>query len=119
MPVRLTAEGERDPLFAGLASPLLVQQTHEDHVAALPAGATLLAGNELSPVQAFAWGESSAACSSTPSSTRSARGCSPRSAGSATIREAPGGAAAVRASIRETPDATGLLGRWLAHCVGG
>src|ERR1700694_5580914 len=55
--VRLTPEGARDALFGRLGSPLLVQQTHEDHVAALPAGATLLAENEMSPVQAFAWGE--------------------------------------------------------------
>jgi GMP synthase (glutamine-hydrolysing) len=116
--VRFTADGERDPLFAGLASPLLVQQTHEDHVAALPAGATLLAENEMSPVQAFAWGESVRCVQFHPEFDAD------RSRLLAEVRrerldlQAPGGAAAVRASIRDTPDATSLLGRWLAHYVG-
>jgi len=119
VPVRLTEEGERDPLFAGLASPLLVQQTHEDHVAALPAGATLLAENEMTPVQAFAWGESVRCVQFHPEFDAERSRLLAEVRRERLDREAPGGAAAVRSSIRETPDATSLLGRWLAHFVGG
>ncbi|HEX7623651.1 MAG TPA: gamma-glutamyl-gamma-aminobutyrate hydrolase family protein [Anaeromyxobacteraceae bacterium] len=117
--VRLTPEGARDLLFAGLDSPLLVQQTHEDHVAALPAGATLLAENEMTPVQAFAWGDNVRCVQFHPEFDAE------RSRLLAEVRrerldlQAPGGAAAVRASIRDTPDATSLLGRWLEQFVGG
>ena len=117
--VRLTPEGARDPLFAGLTSPLLVQQTHEDHVAALPKGAVLLAANEMTPVQAFAWGESIRCVQFHPEFDAE------RSRLLAEVRrerldqQAPGGAAAVQSSIRETPEATSLLGRWLACHVGG
>ena len=117
--VRLTPEGARDPLFAGLDSPLLVQQTHEDHVAALPAGARLLAENQMSPVQAFAWGETVRCVQFHPEFDAE------RSRLLAEVRrerldlQAPGGAAAVLGSIRETPDATSLLGRWLEQFVGG
>jgi GMP synthase (glutamine-hydrolysing) len=54
--VPLSAAGRRDPLFAGLPATLTVQATHEDIVSALPASATLLAGNDACAVQAFAIG---------------------------------------------------------------
>ncbi len=52
----LTLAGRADPLFAGLPAELDVQATHEDEVRALPPGATLLASNGWSRVQAFAVG---------------------------------------------------------------
>jgi len=55
--VELAAEGRRDPLFAGMASPLATLATHEDRVEALPPGAVLLARNRNSPAQAFRLGD--------------------------------------------------------------
>jgi len=54
--VELTEAGRGDPLFRGLPPAVEVQATHEDHIAQLPATATLLAGNRKAPVQAFAHG---------------------------------------------------------------
>jgi GMP synthase (glutamine-hydrolysing) len=54
--VELTAEGQRDPLFRGLPARFKVLETHEDEVPSLPTGATLLAGNLHSPIQAFSVG---------------------------------------------------------------
>jgi GMP synthase (glutamine-hydrolysing) len=52
--VQLTAEGRKDPLFAwaGDDDRPLVQATHADAVYPVPMGATLLASNENTPVQA-------------------------------------------------------------------
>jgi GMP synthase (glutamine-hydrolysing) len=55
--VELTEAGRGDPLFRGLPPAVEVQTTHEDHIAELPAEATLLAGNRKTPVQAFAQGD--------------------------------------------------------------
>jgi GMP synthase (glutamine-hydrolysing) len=54
--VQLTAEGSKDPLFEGLPQWLWVQTTHEDVVASLPVGATALAGNAHTALQAFSQG---------------------------------------------------------------
>jgi GMP synthase (glutamine-hydrolysing) len=54
----LTVAGRADPLFAGIPERFEVQATHEDEVVELPPGATLLAGNGWSRVQAFALGAS-------------------------------------------------------------
>lgn len=54
--VALTPAGRADPLFAGVPAAFDVQATHEEEVRVLPPGATLLAGNRWSPVQAFALG---------------------------------------------------------------
>lgn len=54
--VRLTDEGQADPLFEGVPKEARVQATHFDEVAAVPAGGALLATNEASPVQAFGVG---------------------------------------------------------------
>ena len=51
--VTLTADGERHPLFRGLIGTVTFQTSHEDEVVALPPGATLLAGNAHTPIQAF------------------------------------------------------------------
>lgn len=58
--VTLTTEGEKDPLFAGISSPIVVFQWHNDTFA-IPAGGTLLASSAACPHQAFrmgaqAWG---------------------------------------------------------------
>lgn len=54
--VSLTAEGSADPLFAGFPDRFRVQTTHEDHVSAAPPGATLLATNPHTDVQAVGVG---------------------------------------------------------------
>ncbi|MCM2387266.1 type 1 glutamine amidotransferase [Streptomyces albipurpureus] len=55
--VELTAEAQRDPLFAGLPERLGVLHWHDDTMA-LPVGATTLASCERYPVQAFRAGSS-------------------------------------------------------------
>lgn len=54
--IELTADGQRHPLFKGVAAKTSFQANHDDEVVALPAGATLLAQNAHSPIQAFALG---------------------------------------------------------------
>ncbi|GEJ59368.1 glutamine amidotransferase [Anaeromyxobacter diazotrophicus] len=114
--VQLTAAGARDPLFAGLPARLLAQETHEDHVAELPPGATLLAGNARTPVQAFGVGERLRCVQFHPEFDQA------RSRHLAELRRAAGEAAAWGdvdpAAVRETPEATAVLGRWLDHFVG-
>lgn len=56
--VTLTPEGQADPLFEGLPSPLAVSLTHKDAVNGLPEGWVLLAHNAHTPVQAMAYGPS-------------------------------------------------------------
>ena len=53
--VQLTRAGAKDPLFSWTPDETRFhcQSTHEDAVEVLPPGATLLAGNENTPVQAF------------------------------------------------------------------
>jgi GMP synthase (glutamine-hydrolysing) len=57
VPVRLTAEGVGDPLFAGMPATFVAQQSHRDVVAELPPGAVRLAENEHAAVQAFRFGD--------------------------------------------------------------
>lgn len=51
--VTLTDEGRADPLFAEVSQEPEFLAVHEDQLVELPPGATLLAGNAHSPVQAF------------------------------------------------------------------
>lgn len=54
--VTLSAEGLEDPLFDGLPERFTVYATHEDIVSRPPEGATVLAGNDNTAVQALAFG---------------------------------------------------------------
>lgn len=56
MTVELTSDGETDPLFRGMASPLTVLQWHGAEVSRLPGQATVLARSERCAVQAFRFG---------------------------------------------------------------
>ncbi|HTP28595.1 MAG TPA: gamma-glutamyl-gamma-aminobutyrate hydrolase family protein [Anaeromyxobacteraceae bacterium] len=111
--IHLTRAGTRDPLFAGLPLEFPVQQTHEDHVSELPPGATLLAKNGFSPVQAFAVGDAIRCVQFHPEMD------APRSRCLAGVRthrldaQAPGGSRAVLSSIRETKPAERILANWL------
>jgi GMP synthase (glutamine-hydrolysing) len=116
--VHLTEAGRDDPLFARCPERLLVQQTHEDHVPDLPADATLLARNEFSPVQAFA-ARGSIRCVQFHPEMDAARSRAYGEARRARYdRQCPGGAAAILAGIRETPEASGLLDNWVERIVG-
>lgn len=57
MTVELTSEGETDPLFRGMDSPMTVFQWHGAEVSALPAETTVLASSPHCAVQAFRYGE--------------------------------------------------------------
>jgi GMP synthase (glutamine-hydrolysing) len=116
--VELTPEGRRDPLFAGLRSPLLVQESHEDHVPVPPPGATLLATNPHSPVQAFAAGPRIRAVQFHPEfdAPRSRALCEAERAALEACR--PGLADAALASIRDTPEAERVLANWVRVYVG-
>jgi len=97
---------------------ILVQQTHEDHVAELPPGASLLAANSMSQVQAYAVGDAVRCVQFHPEMDAE------RSRLLAEVRrerldhQAPGGARLVLASIRVTPDGERVLVNWLARFVG-
>jgi GMP synthase-like glutamine amidotransferase len=54
--VDVTEEGQRDPLFKDLPSPLEVYQWHND-MCQPPEGAVILASSVRCPVQAFRWGK--------------------------------------------------------------
>lgn len=56
LPVELTEEGRRHPLFAGMPEPLVSLQWHGDSFD-LPEGATLLASSPHAPHQAFQAGD--------------------------------------------------------------
>jgi GMP synthase-like glutamine amidotransferase len=56
LPVRLTAEARKDPLFRDMPDALTTLQWHGDTFD-LPQGAVLLASSPLYPNQAFRWGE--------------------------------------------------------------
>jgi GMP synthase (glutamine-hydrolysing) len=116
--VRLTDEGRRDPLFRGCPERLMVQQTHEDHVSRVPPGATALAVNDFSPIQAFAAGESIRCVQFHPEMDAAHSRAYAASRRARYDAQCPGGAAAVEASIRETPEARRVLDNWAGHFVG-
>ncbi|MDD4858561.1 MAG: type 1 glutamine amidotransferase, partial [Candidatus Krumholzibacteria bacterium] len=58
VPVYLTPEGKRDPLFAGFSSGDMANLVHRTHVSKMPDGAVRLAFNRMTPTQAFRIGRS-------------------------------------------------------------
>ncbi len=110
--VVLTAAGREDPLLAGLPARLAVQQFHEDHVVSAPPGAVLLATGEHTPVQAFARGRVRAVQFHPEFDAARTRAMADEER--AWIeRGGRGSHAEVVASIRDTPEAGGLLARWV------
>lgn len=67
--VTLTPEGEHDLLFAGIPSPFVTFQWHNDTFA-IPAGGTLLASSPVCPHQAFRAGERAWGLQFHPEATR-------------------------------------------------
>ena len=116
--VELTEAGRRDPLFAGLANPLAVQESHEDHVAVSPPGAVLLATNAHAPVQAFAHGPRLRGVQFHPEFDleRARTLCDEERF---TLDHArPGLADEAIASMRATPGAERVLANWVRAYVG-
>jgi GMP synthase (glutamine-hydrolysing) len=115
--VELTEAGRADALLAGLPARLAVQQLHEDHVPAVPPGAVLLATGTHAPVQAFAAGPRLRAVQFHPEFTaaRVRAMCDEERAW--VDRGGPGLHAEAVAGLRETPEANGLLARWVERFV--
>jgi GMP synthase (glutamine-hydrolysing) len=116
--VRLTGAGRADPLFAGCPDSLSVQQTHEDHVPELPPGAVLLAGNDVTPVQAFAWGDLVRCVQFHPEMDGEDSRLLAETQRAALDRSVPGGCDAILGSVRETPEAARVLRTWAERYVG-
>jgi len=116
--VHLTDAGARDPLFAGIPTTFLAQQTHADHVLELPSRATLLARNDFSPVQAFGVGEEIRCIQFHPEMDAERSRLLSETRRELLDAEAPGGSEAVLASIRVTPEAERCLLNWLERFVG-
>jgi GMP synthase (glutamine-hydrolysing) len=116
--ITLTALGAVDPLFAGLPSTFLAPEAHEDHVAATPPGARLLATSARTPVEAFAAGEHLRAVQFHPefdvARSRATVAASRRMLSSAR----PGGCSAALGAVRPTPLAQRVLSNWLDAFVG-
>jgi GMP synthase (glutamine-hydrolysing) len=58
VPIFLTGEGEKSPLFEGFASGDLANLVHRTHVTSMPEGGIRLAYNQMTPTQAFVVGRS-------------------------------------------------------------
>jgi GMP synthase (glutamine-hydrolysing) len=115
--VLLTAAGREDPLFAGLPERLRVQQFHEDHVSAPPPGAVILATSPHTPIQAFAQGPRLRAVQFHPEfDAPRVRALCEEERGWIE-RGGRGGQAEAIATIGETPEAAGLLRRWVERFV--
>jgi GMP synthase (glutamine-hydrolysing) len=116
--VILSEAGARDPLFAGSPGTIAVQQTHEDHVAELPPGATLLAGNAMSSIQAYAVGDALRCVQFHPEMDAERSRLLSEVRRERLDRDAPGGSSAVLRSIRVTPEGERVLANWLTRFVG-
>jgi GMP synthase (glutamine-hydrolysing) len=115
--IRVTEAGRLDPLLQGLPERTRVQQFHEDHVPELPPGSALLAEGGLAAVQAFAAGPIRGVQFHPEIEPPVMRFLAEKEEG-ALDGLAPGGAAAVRASIRDTPEASRVLRNWAVSFVG-
>jgi GMP synthase (glutamine-hydrolysing) len=116
--VSLTEEGTRDSLFHGSPGTIAVQQTHEDHVPELPPGATLLATNAMSPIQAYAVGDALRCVQFHPEIDADRSRFLNEVRRERLDQQAPGGSCAVLGSIRVTPEGERVLQNWLTRFVG-
>jgi GMP synthase (glutamine-hydrolysing) len=116
--VALTDAGASDPLFADLPGTISVQQTHEDHVPEVPPGATLLAMNAMSPVQAYGIGDALRCVQFHPEMDAERSRLLAEARRERLDAQAPGGSRAVLASISVTPQGERVLTNWLTRFVG-
>jgi GMP synthase (glutamine-hydrolysing) len=115
--IALTPAGLADPLLDGLPVRLRVQQFHEDHVPAPPPGAVLLASGDHSPVQAYGLGERLRAVQFHPEFDAVRVRAMVEEERPWVERGQPGRHAEVLAGLRGTPEAAGLLRRWVERFV--
>lgn len=115
--VFLTEAARRDPMFEGAPEHFFAQQTHEDHVPVLPPGAVLYASNAQCPVQAFAHGKLIRCVQFHPEMTEETSRLLALARRERLDRTVPGGAGAVLASLRPTPEAARILEKWLLSSV--
>lgn len=116
--VTLTALGAADPLFTGLPTTFLAPEAHEDHVAAVPPGARLLASSAQTPVESFAAGDHIRAVQFHPefdvARSRAIVSASRRMLSLAR----PGGCSRSLGTVQPTPFAERVLANWLDGFVG-
>jgi len=98
LPVRITEEGERDPLLAGLAPEQRIMQMHEDSFD-LPDGAVLLMRNDICANQAFRLGRATYGFQFHLEVTETDAGNFPRDCWAALQRHFGAGAAAEEARV--------------------
>ena len=55
--VAKTAQGDLDPMFRGVSSPVLALQWHSAEVLEVPKGTTVLAGSDACPIQSLRYGD--------------------------------------------------------------
>lgn len=118
--IHLTEPGHDDPLLAPFAPSFAAQLGHKDHATRLPAGMHHLAGSERSPFQAARIdGTSIFATQFHPELDREGNAYRFQAYRAAYSGSAADDDDAVLAAMRETPEATSLLPRWLEEVLHG
>ncbi len=118
--IRLTAEGTDDPLLSPFAPAFPAQLGHKDHAVRMPAGMSHLAGSELSPLQAArVEGTAIFATQFHPELDRDGNVYRYKSYRAVYCGSAADDDDAVLAGMKETPEATSLLPRWLDEVLHG
>ncbi|BCS88619.1 glutamine amidotransferase [Pseudodesulfovibrio sediminis] len=115
VPVTLTEDGAADPLLGGLAPGFSAHVTHSQTALKLPHEAVLLATSAHDAHQSFRVGPHAWGVQFHPEFDAAAL-LDEVDQLSETITEKGGDAAAVRASIYETPESTSLLVKFVEYC---
>jgi GMP synthase (glutamine-hydrolysing) len=116
IPLKLTAAGAKDPIFGKLPSEFLGQAGHEDHVVQLPSDAVLLASSERVAEQAYCFKNKPIYCTQFhPELNRAAMLERVVAYPEYVERIARMTYDNFVHSVRETPEANGLLLRFVQH----
>ncbi len=114
LPIHLTEDGRQDPLYSGFPTPFQAQLGHNDQVSLLPEQAVLLASSQLCPVQSYRLRNKPVyATQFHPELDRSENLDRARYYFRAYGLEAEG-VAALEEGFLESPQASGLVSRFLA-----
>jgi GMP synthase (glutamine-hydrolysing) len=108
----LSDEGSKDVLLGSLPKCFYGHVTHSQTVLELPAGAVNLAGNDFEPHHAFRVGNCAWGVQFHPEYSREVM-ASYIDEQAESLRQRGRDAAAIRAAVRETPEANGLLRRFV------